>query len=510
MRSLCLMLCLGLNAWATELVELQLPKSNQITVKYMFKVGSVDDPKGMEGLANLAASTIFGGGTKSMTKQELDNLQYPMAAGSFVSVGKEAIVMTASVHKDHLDKFYSAVSDLLYAPRFDQADFDRIKKGLVKSVTEDIPNNNDEVLSKRILDTLLFQGHPYEHLIEGTEAALNKMTLDDVKAFYKKYFTQANVMVGMAGGYDNAFKKRVMDDLKKLPKGKKYRKAIAAGNMPKGTVVRIISKPNTFGSAIFMGYPLKLDRSSDDFAALMVANSYLGEHRKSYGQLYSKMRSLRSLNYGDYSYIEWYPAGHATQLPLTGYPRSANFFSIWIRPVQIAKQFAGVEGLKQPELGNGHFVIRQSIRELQKLIDSGLKQEDFERTRNFLKGYLKLYVQSQSSRLGFLMDSRFYGRKDYINDMIAQLNKLKLDDVNSAIRKHFQTENMFVAVITDSSEAEKLAESLRSNGSAPIVYSPLVSKGLPKEVTEEDKEIDRYRLNISKVEVVDSATLFRK
>lgn len=510
MKSLCLFLSLGCQVWASELVELQLPKSNQITIKYMFTVGSVDDPEGMEGLANLTAATIFGGGTESMTKQELDDLQYPMAAGTSVSVAKEAIVVTAFVHKDHLDKFYAAVSDLLYAPRFDQADFDRVKKSLLKSVTEDIPNNNDEELSKLVLDTLLYANHPYEHLIEGTEAALQKMTLDDVKSFYKKYFTQANLMVGMAGGYDDAFKQRVMKDVEKLPKGSVLRKEIPHPAMPDGTVVRIISKPNTFGSAVFMGYPLKIDRSNDEFAALMVANSYLGEHRKSYGQLYSKMRSLRSLNYGDYSYIEWYPQGHSVQLPLSGYPRKTNFFSIWIRPVQIAKQFAGIEGLQQPELGNGHFVIRQSLRELQHLVDKGLTEEDFNRTRNFLIGYMKLYIQSQTSRLGFLMDSRFYGRQDYINDMIGLLKKLTLDDVNAAIRKHFQTQNIYVAVITDDSEAEKLAESIRKNGSAPIVYTPLVSKGLPKEVVEEDKEIDAYRLNVRQVEVIDSKTLFRK
>ena len=39
-----------------------------------------------------------------------------------------------------------------------------------------------------------------------------------------------------------------------------------------------------------------------DVAALMVANSWLGEHRKSYSRLYQKIREARSMNYGDYSY----------------------------------------------------------------------------------------------------------------------------------------------------------------------------------------------------------------
>jgi zinc protease len=54
---------------------------------------------------------------------------------------------------------------------------------------------------------------------------------------------------------------------------------------------------------------MDITRAKDDFAALMVANSWLGEHRKSYSQLYKKIREARSMNYGDYTYIEWYDNG---------------------------------------------------------------------------------------------------------------------------------------------------------------------------------------------------------
>jgi len=37
-----------------------------------------------------------------------------------------------------------------------------------------------------------------------------------------------------------------------------------------------------------MGFPMNVTKANDEYAALMVANSYLGEHRKSYGKLFSK------------------------------------------------------------------------------------------------------------------------------------------------------------------------------------------------------------------------------
>ena len=492
-----------------EIVELPLPKSDHTTLKLMFKTGSIDDPEGKKGLTNLTANVIAEGGSVAHSKSEIDEMLYPMAVGFGVTVDKEATVFTTTVHKDNLDKAYGLFSGLLLTPRWDASDFERVKKSALKAISQDIPNNNDEVFSKRALDDLMFANHPYGHLVEGVESHVEAITLEDVKAHFQALFNKNRVTLGLAGGYDDAFKNRVIADLEKLPEGKAESIPLPKVPMPEGIVARVVSKETAFGSAIFMGYPIEVDRASDDFAALMVANSYLGEHRKSYGQLYSKMRSTRSLNYGDYSYIEWYQNGHITQLPLPGTPRRQNFFSIWIRPVQIADQFKGIEGLDPPKLGNGHFVIRQSIRELKRVIDEGLNQEEFDRTRKFLMGYMKLYVQSQSRRLGFLMDSRWHGRDDYITEMIGLLDKLTLEQVNAAVAKYLQAENMYVAVITDDSEAETLATSLRENGSANIVYKPVVKNGLPVEVLEEDAEIDAFKLNVTKVDVVKHDTLFK-
>ena len=491
------------------LVALPLEKSDHVVIRLMFRAGSINDPEDKKGLTNLTAQIVADGGNAQYAKKEIDALLYPMAVNINVFTDKEATTFSTTIHRDNLAKAYEIFRGLLLEPRFDPADFERVKKNTLNAVTKDIPNNNDEVLSKRALDGLLFAGHPYADLVEGTESGLNNITLEDVKAHYGKLFTRQNLMLGLAGGYDAAFSERFVKDMSQFPEGGDNATPLPAVAMPDGVSVRIVSKQQAFGSAIYMGYPLAIDRSSDDFAALLVAASYLGEHRKSYGRLYKNMRTARSLNYGDYAYVEWYQSGHAVQLPLTGTPRRQNFFSIWIRPVQIADQFTGIEGLEPPKLGNGHFVIRQAIRELDMLLKNGMADADFQRTRKFLMGYMKLYIQSAGDRLGFLMDSRFYGRDDYIAEMNELLAGLTLEDVNAAMKKYLQAENFYVAVITDDSEAETLAESLRSNGDASIVYKPAVRNGLPAEILEEDKEINAYKLNVTKAEVIKNDTLFR-
>jgi zinc protease len=295
-----------------------------------------------------------------------------------------------------------------------------------------------------------------------------------------------------------------------LPETKPMIPKPGAPRMPDGVVVEIVAKDDAFGSAIFTGVPLEITRASDDFAALMVANSYLGEHRKSYSKLYQEIRAARSMNYGDYSYIEWYEGGGGNMLPPPGVPRSSNYFSIWIRPVQIGEQLRQQYAeLADIPIGHAHFALRMAFYELGELVKNGMTPEQFETTRTFLQSYIKLYVQTPSDRLGYLMDSRFYGRKDYIGELDGLLAKLTLADVNRAIKKYWSTKNMFVAIVTNTSEAEPLAKSLRENLPSPMSYSDLVKSGLPADVLARDATVEKLPLNVTSVKIVKSADTFR-
>jgi zinc protease len=143
------------------------------------------------------------------------------------------------------------------------------------------------------------------------------------------------------------------------------------------------------------------------------------------------------------------------------------------------------------------------------LIKNGMGKEDFEATKTFLRSYTKLYAQSPAQQLGWLMDSRFYGRTDYLAELDTLLKNATLEQVNAAIRKYWQTDNLFVTIVTDSSEAQPLADSLINNTPSPMSYSNLVKSGLPADVLAEDDEVAAYPLNIKKVTIVQSADTFK-
>ena len=496
---------------AIDVVELRQPGSDKIVIKFMFRNGSLSDPAGKEGLTDMTASLITEGGTKQFTSTQISDLIYPWAAGMGASVDKEVSIFTFSMHKDHFDRFYPVIRDLMLNPRFDVEDFKRVKSNQQNYIDEVIRTSSDEEYSKKALEHLLFRGTAYQHPVAGTSNGVKSITLEDAIAHYRSMFNRNNVMIGLAGSYSDQQLTSIRKDMEALPDGKPAPEVQQPNpRQPEGIEVEIITKPNTLGSAIFAGFPMEITRSNDDFAALMIANSWLGEHRKSYSRLYQKIREQRSMNYGDYTYIEWYQNGGGNMLPRPGYPRSSNYFSMWLRPVQTAQSLKGqYSELSSIEVGHAHFALRMAIREMEKLIEGGLTQEDFDLTKTFLKSYVKLYAQTTEQQLGYLMDSRFYRRADWLTELDALLERCTIEDVNRAMRKYWQTKSFYIAIVTDVSEAKPLAGSLLENRPSPMSYSNALKAVLTDEILAEDEVVSTYPLKVTKVDIIPSEKMFR-
>jgi zinc protease len=167
------------------------------------------------------------------------------------------------------------------------------------------------------------------------------------------------------------------------------------------------------------------------------------------------------------------------------------------------------EELSDISIGHAQFALRMALREMDMMIKNGISQEDFEATRAFLQSYIKLYIKSPNQQLGFLMDSKMYGRDNYIEELENLLSKLTLEGVNKAIKKYLQIDNMKFTIVTNVSEAEPLAESLRNNSPSPMSYSNQVKAGLSDDIMKEDTATENFKLNVKNVTVVDSKDTFK-
>lgn len=454
-----------------------------VAFRILIPSGSANDPAGKEGLAALTGSLLSDGSTQKNDYQKILELLFPMSASYTVQVDKEMTVISGVTHKDNLTAFYQLYRDAVLSPAFKQEDFERLKADQLNAVSKTLRFNNDEALGKEVLSASIYKSHPYGHPNEGTEKAIQSITIEDVKDFYNKNYTRDRAVIGIAGDFPDSMVEQVKKDFASLPTGSV---GVSSAKLPEpgkieGLNVVMIEKESQ-GTAISFGFPISLTRSNEDFYALMVFNAWFGQHRNSFSHLYQVMRGMRGMNYGDYSYIEFYPLPFFTMLPRPNYARHQQFFEVWIRPVQHQ---------------NRHFALRQAIRELQNMIDNGMTQQDFELSKSFLLNFTTNLAQSNSEQLGYFLDDRFYAlSKPFLEQVKTKVTALKLNDVNQAIKKYLNTQNMIIAIVTQ--DAASFKEALVKNTPSPIQYdSPK-----PESILQEDKQIMAYPLSIKEENII--------
>ncbi len=245
-------------------------------------------------------------------------------------------------------------------------------------------------------------------------------------------------------------------------------------------------------TAISLGFPIDVLRGSKDWYALAVANSWLGQHRNQNSHLYQVIREARGLNYGDYTYIEHFPGGSGLLVPPANVCRRQQIFEIWIRPVPNPAR---------------HFALRAALRELQKLVDHGLTEDEFEQTRKFLRKYVLQLAPTTMDRLGYAMDDRFYGiQGSHLENFRRMMDELTLADVNAAIYKHLHYGRMEIVFVTNGAEA--LREALVNDSPSPITYPT----PRPESIVAEDRQISVFPLKIKAkdVRIVPVSDLFAK
>ncbi|MEJ5286588.1 MAG: hypothetical protein CH6_1947 [Candidatus Kapaibacterium sp.] len=478
----------------TKVLEMKVPDDPTVSFIVWFKVGSQNDPKGKEGLSMLTGRLIAEGSTQKNSYEEILDKLFPIASSYSVKVDKEMTVFYGRTHIDNINAFLPLFEEAITLPAFKQEDFERIRSEMINYLEKDLRYSSDEELGKATLYNFIFEETPYGHISEGTIEGLKNITLDDVKLFYKQYFNKNNFVVALGGNFPEDLPKKLKSDLTS---------ALADGNIvtypeinPKpidGYEFTLVEK-DCNATAISFGFPIDVVRGDEDFFALWLFKSWFGEHRNSSSHLYQVIREARGLNYGDYAYIEAFLNGGALRFPQPNNPRRKQIFEVWIRPVPHEARF---------------FALRAALRELKKVVDSGLTKEQFELTKKFLLNYCLFYAQTTMERLGYQVDSKFYNIKDngnYIEFLRNKINSLTLEQVNAAIKKHIQYNNIKFAIVTK--DAQKFKEELVNNVPSPITYPT----PKPEEVLNEDKEISTFPLKVlpEKVKIVPVDELFIK
>ncbi|MBI2955977.1 MAG: insulinase family protein [Acidobacteria bacterium] len=432
-----------------------------VEIKVMVKAGAAADPAGHEGLANLTGRLLIEGGfgdpKNPVTKDKLAEITRPWGGGAYptVRVSKEVTVFSMTVPKEVLARYVEQVLRPLFTrPLFASAELDRVRAETLQTLRSNLRFEQIELVGLVALDNYIHHGTGYAHPDLGTEKGLEAVTAEAVRCFYATHYKPGNTVVGLSTS-DPAVVQPVEAALAGI--GQLEAEAFSArpAERPapaKGREVIIVALPNAISTGIHAGFPLPLTRKDKDYWPLYIANIWFGTHRDGFSHLYQVIREERGYNYGDYSYIEHFEARPFALFPPTNTPRRYQYFSLWIRPVQ--HDYA-------------HHILKAMTWELEHFIRTGLSEEECALAKNKARVLYLSFAETTNRLLGYRLDDDFYGlNPGYLGDYLARVEAVSCADVNAAIKKYLQAENLKYVIVTDDDVAPKLAEEIAAGGVA--------------------------------------------
>lgn len=450
----------------------------------VIKSGSASDPQGKEGLAWFTAN-LLKRGSKSYNREQIEKGLEEIGGQLDVRVEREAIVITGKTLRENLDKYYAIFSDIILNPKFPSDEVAGLRTDQEQAIKNII--RNDARLCHEAFLRELYDGHHYSHPAQGNLGSAAKLTANDAERFYRKHFVKGNVICGLAGMYSPEFEKKFQDDMNKLKRGMVQDRTEMVAQPAELRVV-LVEKPGRDQSQIRIGKMIDYTRRDSLWYTYLAANTYLGQHRESFGRLYTAIRSERGLSYGAYSYHEHFRQSGWSKNPMPLTPFNPQYFSIWTYPKRI----------------NTEFAIKMAVHELHKILTGGIEPNQLQKFVSFQVNHFPFLIETAEQQLLMQMEEIYYGQPDFIENFEKKLQSVSHANISDILNQSWSSDALLIVVVTDSAGAMK--EELLTQETSLELPSGATEAGL-EDVNNRVKNID-LGLEAKDIRIIDAEKLF--
>ena len=416
---------------------------------------------GKAGIASLTAQ-MLNEGSEKYTGEEfsaaLDRL------GSIIQVfgGDDNTTVYVQSLTKNLPATLALLDQRLLHPRFDAADFDRLKKqnlqGIANQVTQPVVIANN-AYSKLLYGQNDIMGVP----ASGTTATVGSITLDDVKQFYKQYYSPGVSYLTVVSDQDQAALEPNLGFLKAWAGPAVALPTATAAVQPDKTKIYFIDKPGAAQSEIRVGYltPLAYDATGDYYRAYL-ANYLLGGAFNS--RINLNLRENKGYTYGARS----------------GY-QGTRYFGPYTAQAGVRADATAAS-------------VKEFMSEIQNY-RNGISDEELTFLQSSVGQSDALRYETGQQKASFLSRLLEYNLKpDYVTQQSDLLKTLKKEDVQASAQKYLPADKMYIVVVGDRAKAfPGLSElgydvqELDLNGApvvasaapAPAPASPMATPGMP-------------------------------
>lgn len=368
---------------------------------------------------------VLRAGTTTRTKEVLDEEIDFMGANIFVG---SASISGFSLSK-YKDQVLELMTDILYNPSFPQAELDKqisqSKTALLQA--KDSPNSISGTVS-----SILNYGKDHVFGEQTTEATLENITMDDIKAHYEAYFKPNIAYLVVVGDIrKKEAQKLVKKYFGKWEKGEVSKEAFTAPEPIDETVVAIIDRPSSVQSVINITYPIDNKPGAGDNEKITLLNQILGGAGLS-TRLNTNLREDKGYTYGANSSM------------------GSSRYSGTVR----------IGASVRNEVTDSAMV--EFMHEINKLRNELVSDEELNLAKNTMRGNFARSLESRGTVAQFALSAQLNDLPDdYYANYLKRIDAITVEDIRETARKYLRPENANIVVV---GKAEDIAEKLKAFG----------------------------------------------
>ena len=389
------------------------------------------DKKVSTGTAMMTASMMGEGTEKLTTEQFSRELEKLGSSISFNSSTMNSSIFVSSLSKN-VDATLVLLKDALFQPRFDAADFKRIKEQTIEGLKSQ--KSNPSVMANKAWGKIMYEGTILADYYYGDFKSINKIGLDEVKSFYNSYYSPNVSTLVVSGDISKEDALSKLSFLKEWKNTNVVVPAIPELKMPSKTVIYLVDKPYASQSTIYAGHPgPKFDYKGDYFKS-GVMNYTLGGAFNS--RLNLKLREDKGWTYGARS----------------GFSGNKQY-GVYRFSGEIKKEATDS-------------AVQVLMEEVIKFSNTGITQEELDFTKSSITLSEALDYETPFDKLNFLNSIIENDLpKDYTIQQAAMIKGMSVADINAVAKAQLKPDNMVIIVV---GHAYKVRDGLNNLGYGKI------------------------------------------
>lgn len=405
----------GVRVYFVESHELPM-----VDIQLVFDAGSVRDPEGKRGLAQLTNS-LLDQAAGGMNADDI-SFEFERLGAEFSTRGASdtaSISLRSLSNKDLLEPALDMLKIALTSPDFPEDVIDRERNRILVGIQR--KKQSPRAIASERFDEVIFAGHPYAYPNEGTPESLSNIMRNDMVRFHSDFYVAKNAMITLVGDISLSQAESIAESVTGgLPLGFAPRYFPEVQPAAKETLIKVAHPSSQVH--ILLGQP-GMKYGDPDYFSLYVGNHILGGGGL-VSRLFEEVREKRGLSYGASSYFS---------------PRRG------LGPFQASIS------TREDQTQEGLDVLKQTIKDF---VDSGPTQEELISAKKNITGGFPLRLDSNGKISGYLSVIGFYQLPlDYLETFNEKVESVTVNDIKDAFQRRLDPDK-FVTVLVGPVQVE--------------------------------------------------------